>query len=478
MSSATITAQGRIVESLPFGKKVIYALGQLGWSLASYGAANFLNYFYLPPQEGGIPLFPKMIHQGYIVGFLTVIGLILAFGRIWDAITDPLIAVFSDKNTSKIGRRRFFMAISVLPFARFSVLVFVAPFGTGAQANITANGIWLFVTVTLFYYFMTMYVTPFFAWMSELGHSSNERLELSTMISITWALGAMIGAQAPALQGMFQAQGMSPLQAFQTAQGLFALGSFILMILPIIFIDENRYAESVPCDDGFFTSIGNVMKDRNFFRFTLSDFAYWISLYFINNGLMYYITVLLGLPKEAYSSLFLIMFFISFAFYIPVNFIARFVGRKRLLMIAFGLFGFLFAFCSLFGYLPIPPMVQALIASILAAIPLAIFGILPNAMISDMAEAYAIESGMYKAGVFFGFRTFMSKMGQSVGAALLPSIVKIGADTIEAGDVVGVTGVRLTTLFALVLCVIGFILLLLYNEKQVQETLAKHQQNK
>jgi len=220
------------------------------------------------------------------------------------------------------------------------------------------------------------------------------------------------------------------------------------------------------------------MKDRNFFRFTLSDFAYWISLYFINNGLMYYITVLLGLPKEAYSSLFLIMFFISFAFYIPVNFIARFVGRKRLLMIAFGLFGFLFAFCSLFGYLPITPMVQALIASILAAIPLAIFGILPNAMISDMAEAYAIESGMYKAGVFFGFRTFMSKMGQSVGAALLPSIVKIGADTIEAGDVVGVTGVRLTTLFALVFCVIGFILLLLYNEKQVQETLAKHQQNK
>jgi GPH family glycoside/pentoside/hexuronide:cation symporter len=478
MNNAGINAQGRTVESLPFSKKVIYALGQLGWSLASYGAANFLNYFYLPPQEGGTALFPKMIHQGYIVGVLTVIGLILAFGRIWDAITDPLIAVFSDKNKSKIGRRRFFMAIAVLPFALFAVLVFVAPFGTGAQANITANGLWLFVTVTLFYLFMTMYVTPFFAWMSELGHSSNERLELSTMISITWALGAMIGAQAPALQGMFQAQGMSPLQAFQAAEGVFALVSFILMVLPIIVIDENRYAESVPCDDGFFTSIGNVIKDRNFFRFTLSDFAYWISLYFINNGLMYYITVLLGLPKETYSSLFIVMFLISFAFYIPVNFIARAVGRKRLLMIAFGLFGLLFIFCSLFGYLPLPPMTQALIAALLAAIPLAIFGILPNAMVSDMAEAYAIETGMYKAGVFFGFRTFMSKMGQSIGAVLLPSIVMIGAGSGGSGDVVGVAGVRLTTLFALAFCVIGFILLLLYNEKQVQETLAKHQQNK
>jgi Na+/melibiose symporter-like transporter len=473
-TTTSLNSQGRTVESLPFSKKIVYALGQLGWSLASYGAANFLNYLYLPPQEGGAALFPRMIHQGYVVGVLTVIGLILAFGRIWDAVTDPLIAVFSDKNKSKIGRRRFFMATAVVPFALFSVLVFVAPFGTGEQANIAANGIWLFVTVTLFYLFMTMYVTPFFAWMSELGHSSNERLELSTMISITWALGAMIGSQAPALQGMFQAQGMSALKAFQSAQGVFALVSFILMVLPIIVIDENRYAESVPCDDGFFTSIGNVIKDRNFLRFTLSDFAYWISLYFINNGLMYYITVLLGLPKETYSSLFILMFLVSFAFYIPVNFIARAVGRKRLLMIAFGLFGILFAFCSLFGYLPLPAMTQAMIAALLAAIPLAIFGILPNAMVSDMAEAYAIETGMYKAGVFFGFRTFMSKMGQSIGAVLLPSIVMIGA---QQGEVVGTSGVRLTTVFALAFCVIGFILLLLYNEKKVQETLAKHHQN-
>ncbi|MFQ3547956.1 MAG: MFS transporter [Termitinemataceae bacterium] len=472
MSSTTITTlNGRVVESLPFSKKIVYALGQLGWSLASYGAANFLNYFYLPPQEGGAALFPRMIHQGYVIGVLTVIGLILAFGRIWDAVTDPLIAVFSDRNKSKIGRRRFFMSVSVLPFALFSILIFLAPFGTGDQANISANGIWLFVTVTLFYLFMTMYVTPFFAWMSELGHSSNERLELSTMISITWALGAMIGAQAPALQGMFQAQGLSALAAFQAAQGVFALVSFILMVLPIIVIDENRYAESVPCDDGFFTSIGNVLKDTNFVRFTISDFAYWISLYFINNGLMYYITVLLGLPKEVYSSLFIVMFLVSFAFYVPVNFIARAIGRKRLLVIAFFLFAALFVFCSLFGYLPLPPMTQALIAALMAAIPLAIFGILPNAMISDMAEAYAIETGMYKAGVFFGFRTFMSKMGQSVGAILLPSIVMIGA---QNGEVVGTSGVRLTTLFALAFCAIGVILLLLYNEKKVQETLAKH----
>ena len=34
-----------IPEKLPTWKLVIFALGQLGWSLASYGVSNLLNYF-------------------------------------------------------------------------------------------------------------------------------------------------------------------------------------------------------------------------------------------------------------------------------------------------------------------------------------------------------------------------------------------------------------------------------------------------
>jgi Na+/melibiose symporter-like transporter len=460
-------------EKLPFAKKIAYALGQLGWSLASYGAANFLIFFYLPPKEGAQSMFPKMIFQGNVLLGLTVIGLIMAFGRVFDAGTDPLVAVLSDRCGLKLGRRRSFLAISVLPFALFSALVFFPLFGVGEQANTFANGLWLFACVTLLYWFMTMYVTPFYAWMSELGHDSDERLQLSTMISITWAVGAMLGAQAPALQGMFQTRGMDGLHAFQTTMVIFGVAAFVLMMLPVIFIDEKKYSDSVPCDDGFFTAIGNVIKDKNFLIFTLSDFAYWISLFFINTGLMYYITVLLGLGKALYSELFIVMFLASFLFYVPVNFLARKVGRKRLLIVAFCLFGFLFAFCSMFGKMPFLPLVaQAWIAAFLAAIPLAIFGILPNAMVSDMAEAYAIETGMHKAGVFFGFRTFMSKMGQSIGAVVMPSLIMIGASGVGA-DLVGEKGVRLSTYFAFGFCVLGVVLLLLYNEKKVMATLAR-----
>jgi Na+/melibiose symporter-like transporter len=464
-------------ERLPFSKKIAYAMGQFGWSLASYGAANFLTQFYLPFNEGGHAAYPTMIYQGYVVGVLTIIGMALGFGRVFDAVTDPLVAVLSDSCGLKLGKRRSFLAISVLPFALFSALVFIPIAGAGPGANLTLNSLWLFISITLLYWFMTMYVTPYYAWMSELGHDADERLELSTMISVTWALGAILGSQAPLLQSLLQARGMSAISAFQIVMACLSGLALIFMLLPIIFIDENRYCEGGQTDEGFFSAIAKVIKDRNFLIFTVSDLAYWISLYLINNGLQYYITVLLGLPKSLYSLLSIVTFGVSFLFYVPVGMLAKKVGRRVLLIAAFILFALTFAYCSLFGRLPLGAQTQAWIAAVLAALPLAVFGILPNAMISDMAEAYAIETGLQKAGVFFGFRTFMSKMGQFVGALVMPSIIMIGANS-QAGEKVGAFGVRLTTYIAFGFCLLGLCLLLAYNEKKVMRSLAKRGANK
>jgi Na+/melibiose symporter-like transporter len=76
---------------------------------------------------------------------------------------------------------------------------------------------------------------------------------------------------------------------------------------------------------------------------------------------------------------------------------------------------------------------------------------------------------MHKEGVFFGFRTFMSKMGQSVGAVILPSILMIGA----TDSAVGASGTRMTTYFALAFCAVGVALLLAYSEKKTMASLAK-----
>ena len=55
----------------------------------------------------------------YIRLFITtIIGLITAIGRVFDAVTDPLVGNWSDNLKSKLGRRIPFMRWSAIPLTQ------------------------------------------------------------------------------------------------------------------------------------------------------------------------------------------------------------------------------------------------------------------------------------------------------------------------------------------------------------------------
>ncbi|MGL4368538.1 MAG: MFS transporter [Spirochaetota bacterium] len=117
------------IPKLPFGLLVIFALGQFGWSLASFGACNTLLYFYMPPTDPATKqlVLPLFISQHPVLFAFTIIGAITFIGRLFDGFTNPFIATWSDRCKSRIGRRRFFMALSAAPFAVLSFLIFFPP---------------------------------------------------------------------------------------------------------------------------------------------------------------------------------------------------------------------------------------------------------------------------------------------------------------------------------------------------------------
>lgn len=450
------------VEKLPISKQIIFAFGQFGWSLAAFSGANALTFFYMPPENAEQALFPAYIFQGAVFGIATIIGLINAGSRVFDAITDPWIANLSDRSTSKFGKRRLFMGIAAFPFALFSLLIFVPI----VPHESVWNTIWLIFTILLYYLSVTAYCTPYNALISELGHTSKERLNISTLISITWALGFALGNQLYVFRTIVADKfELSNTASFQLVLAFFAIIAFVFMMLPVLFIKEKKYAESHTTDEGVFQSVRAAFKNKNFLSFTLSDFMYWLSLTFIQVGISYFIIVLLKLDESLISFLMLLMFVLSFVFYVPVNLVARKFGKKKLLIFAFALFGFVFVLAALFNKLPFSPELQAYTVIALASIPLAVFGILPNAVIADLAEADGIKTGKYKAGTFFAARTFMMKMGISVANLIFPSFLLLGKSTMND------TGIRLAAISAIIFCIVGLLLLLKYNEKEIQLTL-------
>ena len=96
----------------------IFAVGQLGWSTLSGIISAWFVTFYLPTQvdieNGAI----QYIVPGLVIGgFLTVLGLITALSRVFDAITDPWIASLSDRSKNKRGRRIPFMQYAAVPLS-------------------------------------------------------------------------------------------------------------------------------------------------------------------------------------------------------------------------------------------------------------------------------------------------------------------------------------------------------------------------
>ena len=129
----------------------IFAVGQLGWSTLSGIISAWFVTFYLPTQndiKGGAL---QYIMPGLVIGgFLTVLGLITALSRVFDAVTDPLIASLSDRSKNKRGRRIPFMQYAAVPLAAVTVLLFCAP----VEAISSWNIVWISVFIVLFYLFI------------------------------------------------------------------------------------------------------------------------------------------------------------------------------------------------------------------------------------------------------------------------------------------------------------------------------------
>ncbi|MCC5816039.1 MAG: MFS transporter [Leptospira sp.] len=449
-------------EKLPLKKQIGYAIGQLGWSTLVNIIGIQLVYFYIPPSDSGIPNF---ITQTTFLVVLNAIVIVAALGRLWDAITDPIIGNMSDRWKGPNGRRIPFLKFGAIPAAFFCVMMFW-PIASGESFT---NVVWLFAMQTLFYLFLTIYVTPFFALLPELGHTPNEKLNLSTWISVTYALGIIVASQVPGIASALQTTFDLPdrVTSIQYAISILAVVSAILMFYPVISIDEKKYCSGSVSDIPMFEAVKKTFKNKNFIYYVVADFSYFMGVTILLTGLLYYITVLLGLEEDLMGVLLPIMVVLSFLFYPIVNVLAKKYGKKNLIVYSFLFISLIFFGIFFLGKIPgVPNVAQAFLLVIFYAIPISFLGILPNAVLADIAEHDALKNGVHQEGMFYAARTLMQKFGQTFGVLVFAGLTSLGKDV---GDDFGV---RVSGLVGFVLCFFAGVYFYKYKEKElIEETL-------
>ncbi|MCR4742045.1 MAG: MFS transporter [Treponema sp.] len=445
------------MKSLTKGKMWIYAIGQLGWSIISGLIASWLVYFYQPDfkakSEGMISLIPE---GRVIFGVLTIIGLITFAGRIFDAITDPLVGSWSDKCKSKLGRRIPFMRYSAIPLGLIFVLVFCAPVNHVSPINT----IWLFVFVAAYYFAITCYCTPYTSLLAELGHTQDEKMKLSTCISLTFIVGTTIGYVAPYIWGGLIGGGMSRIPAMRITFVILSVIATIFMLIPAFFLNEKDYCDFQPSESTMLSSLGKTFKNKEFRVFVVQDIIYFLGLTMFQTGLPFFVTSLLEFDETMSFPMFAGLTALSLVYYLFITKLAAKFGKKKLLVVAFIGFFICFGFTAICGpKLGMNIYLQAILIVVLGSFPMAIFGICPQAIVADIAQADEIVTGESRSGMFYAARTFAMKFGQSAAMLLFTSLATIGASTGK--------GYRLVALVASICCLLGGIFMTLFNEKKV-----------
>ena len=196
-----------------------------------------------------------------------------------------MIASWSDRCTSKNGRRIPFLKGASLPLALSTVLVFWSP----VNENSWINAAFLFGMILAYYLSITAYCTPYNALIPELGHTQQERLNISTIISFTFIAGTAVAYLAPAIWGT-----LIPPRKSKCNQDHFhshGSGSIRMHACAGILHPGKDYVDTVPSKDSAFRSLTATFRNGEFRKFVGSDIFYWIALTMFQTGLRFSLPV-------------------------------------------------------------------------------------------------------------------------------------------------------------------------------------------
>jgi len=439
----------------PLRKQIAYASGMIGWSIMTNIIIVMLPYFYLPPSNAGLkPLIPQLM----LFGVLNILSVIAASGRFVDAIFDPFIASLSDKSNNKKGRRIPFMKWAILPAILFCFLTF-CPVTKGAS---NSNAVWLTCTLILFFMSVTTYIIPYNALLPELTDTASEKVKLSSFQQVGFVLGMIISGFVNNYADLVQKflHIVSRDSAVQYTIGGLSLVAGFFMLIPVLFINEKKYSSSKPSHLPLLPAIRKTFSNRNFKYYLISDFSYYMALSIISSGLLYFVTVLLGLPESEGGPLLGVMVLVSLMFYPLINYLSKKIGKKPIVLFSFCLLCIVFIAIYFLGKFPISPTAQIYCLLLLASFPLASLGILPNAILAEIAQDDAIKTKENREGMFFAVKYLFVKLGQTLGIALFAFLTVYGKD--PGNDY----GLRLNGLCGFVLCLLAVVFFSRFREKR------------
>ncbi len=446
-------------EEVSFIRKIAFAAGQIGWSLAVFGFTELIYFFYLPPDNGE-PLFRAFVYQGPVFKIFTIVGILSALGYIISAFMEPVVGSLSDRSTFKFGKRKTFMVFALFPFAFLSAAVFF-PLKDGIHS---LNIVWLSVTVLSAFVIKCFYTTPYNAMINEIASKEKERLHILMMLSIAYALGIGIGQTINIVMSAFK-DTLPNETIFQYCVLVYAFVAMLLMLMLILFVPDNSGKNISTAEEQYdkkhnsvLSTMQEVWSDKNYRVALIVELIYWFPQKVFVVAVPYFVAALLQLDN-VYTAIILYSVGIFSLFLYPlVDKLVDKYGKKKIMQSAFFCLIFGFLFTSTIGLYKLPAQLFIGIYVILNVYPTAVLGILPMAIAGDNAQVNFQQTGVAKNASYYALKTFMMKIGVAITSLIFPSLLLLGKTPENP------LGVRLVAVASLICSLLAMIVMRKYKD--------------
>ena len=165
--------EGAPTERIPASVLIAYALPMAGFS-----AATATLTLYLLKYSVDVLLVPP-----------AAMGTIFMFARLWDAVTDPVVGQWSDRTSTRWGRRRPWMVAASVPILITLVMIWSPP----AELHGWLLVGWMTVGLLLYETAQTAFVVPYGALGMEITDDHHERTRLFGWRQMIGAPGFLLG---------------------------------------------------------------------------------------------------------------------------------------------------------------------------------------------------------------------------------------------------------------------------------------------
>ncbi|MCX7680211.1 MAG: MFS transporter, partial [Spirochaetes bacterium] len=335
-------------------------------------------------------------------------GIVMLPGKIWDAISDPLMGFISDRTKSRFGRRRIYFLLGMLPVGLSFIMLWV----TIRFENIYFSFLYYVIAFILFRTAFTMVMIPYSALNAEMSCDYKTRMRLSGARMMCSQFSSLVSAVLPKLFiDTFYAQRKE--EGFLVMSIIF--GIFYMVPWIIVFFGTWEMETCEPTSpltfSGFFSELFSMRHNRSFRLHMGMYIASYSAMDVLMTLFIYYLTYYIG-NEKLFSTCVGAMLLAQVSMLPIYVIISNRKGKGFAYMLGLSIWGIGLIITSMFT--PNTPTLIIVGVSALMGIGLSAGTMVPWAILPSVTDVDEIITGKKRAGSYAGAMTFIRKIVNAI----------------------------------------------------------------